>query len=84
MNNANMINVFDAVTGGIDGSASVDDWREMSQQDVEMTAEGMADNYYEAMNNEELQMVTKAIIKAQGAERDFDFREARNSLDSEA
>lgn len=80
MNNANMINVFDAVTGGIDGSASVDGWREMSQHDIEMTADGMADNNYEPLSADELQMVTSAIVGAQSAERDFDFREARNSL----
>lgn len=83
MNNANMIEVFDAVTGGTDGSASVDNWKCMSLDEVRVTAEGMADNCYEPLSSEELDLVTKAIAKAQKAERGVDFELARMELNEE-
>lgn len=81
MNNANMIEVFDAVTGGIDGSASVDDWQTMDEATVRETAEGMADEYYQPLSSDELTKVTDAIINAQTVENNNEFRSIRNGLD---
>lgn len=83
MNNANMIEVFDAVTGGIDGSASVDDWQTMDEATVRETADGMADEFYQSLSSDELSVVTAAIIKAQTVQNNNEFRIIRSSLDAE-
>lgn len=81
MNHANMINVFDAVTGGIDGSASVDDWEDMSEAQVRETAANMADNCYDTLSSDELSLVTSAIIESQKVESNNEFRIIRSRLD---
>jgi hypothetical protein len=74
--------VFDAITGGLDGGAAVDRWQEMSREELLETAQGMDENYYgDTLSDEQTNEVVDAVEQARDATDGNEHHRIRAALD---
>ena len=63
----NLLDIFDAIVG-YEGAAAVDDWREMTFQQLCEQADALGDHYYQLISAADAEKIAKAVIDYKAAD----------------
>jgi hypothetical protein len=72
------IELFDSITGGVDGSASVDGWEEMTLDELQEQVDSHNEHYYQ--NRASSEECHQAALHVYFSQRSHSFNDIRDNL----